>query len=47
MTTTGSRATVLPVDRSLIWPAVLEIRDSKQWSIDDEIALQRQLGYQQ
>jgi hypothetical protein len=41
----GSHATVLPVDRSLIWPAVLEIRDSKQWSIDDEIALQRQLGY--
>ena len=39
----GSNA--IPIDRSEIWPAVLDCRRKYGWSQDDDIALVGQLGY--
>lgn len=39
------QAIVLPVDRSRLWPAVLQHRSSQEWSFADEAALTGQLGY--
>lgn len=38
-------STVIPTDRSEVWPAVLDHRIKHQWNADDESALVGQLGY--
>lgn len=38
-------STVIPSDRSEVWPAVVEHRRKHRWSEDDETALVGQLGY--